>query len=154
IIARGKVIAGLNGCGKYVEDKCAITAHDAKTGKELWRTHTIPKPGEPGGDSWGDLKYLFRAGTGMWGTGSYDPDLNLIYWWTSQAKPWTRAARGTDGDALYASTTLALDADTGKVVWYQQALPGETHDLEEAFEHVLVDIGSRKSLFRMGKIGV
>lgn len=154
IIARGKVISGLSGCSKFIEEKCAITAHDAKTGRELWRTYTIPKHGDPGDETWGDVSPLYRAGTGMWISGSYDPDLDLIYWSTSQAKPWHRAARGTDGAALYSNATLALDPNTGEIVWYFQPLPGETHDLDEVFESVLVDIGSRQALFKMGKIGI
>jgi alcohol dehydrogenase (cytochrome c) len=62
IVARGKVISGLQGCARFFEEKCAITAHDAQTGKELWRTSTIARPGEPGGDSWGDVAPMFRAG--------------------------------------------------------------------------------------------
>ena len=80
--------------------------------------------------------------------------MNLIYWSTAQAKPWSRAARGTDGDALYSNTVLALDPDTGKIVWHNQLLPGETHDMDEVFENILVDAGSRKSLFKMGKLGI
>ena len=151
---RGKVISAMTRCARFVEEKCAIVAHDAMTGREVWRTQTIPKPGEPAFDSWGDVPYLYRAGVEMWIPGSYDPDLNLVYWSTAQAKPWTRAARGTDGDALFSNTTLALDPDTGKIVWYRQHVPGETHDLDEAFESVLVDVGSRKSLFTMGKFGI
>ena len=90
----------------------------------------------------------------MWIPGSYDADLDLIYWSTSQAKPWTRAARGTDGDALYSNSTLAIAPDTGKVVWYYQYLPGETTDMDEVFENILVDVGPRKSLFKMGKLGI
>ena len=89
-----------------------------------------------------------------WITGSYDPAMNLIYWSTAQAKPWARAARGTDGDALYTNSTLALDPDTGKIVWHNQQLPGETHDMDEVFENILVDVGRRKSLFKMGKLGM
>ena len=154
IIARGRVISGLQGCARFYPEKCAITAHDARTGKELWRTDTIAKPGERGGDTWGDVPLTFRAGTDMWIPGSYDPDLNLIYWSTSQAKPWAREARGTDGDALYSNSTLALDPETGKIVWHYQFVPGETQDMDEVFESVLVDLGGRRSLFKMGKLGI
>jgi alcohol dehydrogenase (cytochrome c) len=154
LVVRGKVISGLQSCEYFYQEKCAITAHDAATGKELWRTFTIARPGEPGGDTWGDLPLAFRAGGDMWMTGSYDPTLNLLYWSTAQAKPWTRAARGTDGDALYTNTVLALDPDTGKIVWHNQLLPGETHDMDEVFENILVDDGPRKSLFKMGKLGI
>ena len=154
IVVRGKVIAGMSGCTRYKEDVCFISAHDAATGKEVWRTSTIARPGEPGGDTWGDLPLTFRAGGDAWIPGSYDPETNLVYWATAQAKPWARVARGTDGDALYTNSTLALDPDTGKMKWYYQHLPGETQDLDEVFESILVDAGGRKSLFKMGKLGI
>ena len=154
VVARGKVISGLQGCSRFYEDKCAITAHDAATGREVWRVKTIPGKGEPGDETWGDVAPLFRAGTDMWIPGSYDPELNLVYWSTSQAKPWARAARGTDGDALFSNSTLALDPDTGRLVWYYQFLPGETTDMDEVFESILVDTGARRSLFKMGKLGI
>jgi alcohol dehydrogenase (cytochrome c) len=154
IVVRGKVIAGITGCSRYKEDVCFITGHDAETGKELWRTSTIARPGEPGGDSWGDLPLVFRAGGDAWISGSYDPETNLVYWGTAQAKPWARTTRGTEGDALYTNSTLALDPDTGKMKWYYQHLPGEAQDMDEVFEHVLIDVGGRKSLFEMGKLGI
>jgi alcohol dehydrogenase (cytochrome c) len=154
IVVRGKVIAGISGCGRYKDDVCFISGHDAATGKELWRTSTIARPGEPGGDSWGDLPLTFRAGADAWITGSYDPATNLVYWGTAQAKPWARAVRGTDGDALYTNSTLALDPDTGKMKWFYQHLPGESHDMDEVFENVLIDLNGRKSLFKMGKLGI
>jgi len=154
IVVRGKVIAGITGCSRYKDDVCFISGHDAATGKELWRTSTIARPGEPGGDTWGDLPLTFRAGSDAWVTGSYDAATNLVYWGTAQAKPWARAVRGTDGAALYTNSTLALDPDTGKMKWFYQHLPGESHDMDEVFENVLVDIGGRKSLFKMGKLGI
>jgi alcohol dehydrogenase (cytochrome c) len=154
IVVRGKVVTGITGCSHYKEDVCFITGHDAATGKELWRTSTVARPGEPGGDTWGDLPLRFRAGSDAWISGSYDPDTNLIYWGTAQAKPWARAVRGTDGDALYTNSTLALDPDTGKMKWYYQHLPGETQDMDEVFESILIDSGGRKSLFKMGKLGI
>src|SRR6266404_1964943 len=150
-VVRGKVVAGMTGCSRYKEDVCFISGHDAATGKELWRTSTVARPGEPGGGTWGDLPLAFRAGGDAWIPGSYDPEANLIYWGTAQAKPWARAARGTDGDALYTNSTLALDPDTGKIKWYYQHLPGETQDMDEVFESILIDSGGRKSLFKMGK---
>jgi len=154
IVVRGKVIAGMSGCTRYKDDVCFISGHDAATGKEVWRTSTIARPGEPGGDTWGDLPLTFRAGGDAWIPGSYDPETNLVYWATAQAKPWARVARGTDGDALYTNSTLALDPDTGKMKWYYQHLPGETQDMDEVFESILVDAGGRKSLFKMGKLGI
>jgi alcohol dehydrogenase (cytochrome c) len=154
IAVRGKVIAGITGCSRYKEDVCFISGHDAATGKELWRTSTVARPGEPGGDTWGDLPLALRAGSDAWISGSYDPQTNLVYWGTAQAKPWARAARGTDGDALYTNSTLALDPDTGNMKWYYQHLPGETQDMDEVFESILIDSGGRKSLFKMGKLGI
>src|SRR5215472_6617044 len=154
IVVRGKVISGISGCSRYKEDVCFITGHDAATGKEVWRTSTIARPGEPGGDTWGDLPLHLRAGSDAWIPGSYDPGTNLVYWGTAQAKPWARAVRGTDGAALYTNTTLALDPDTGKMKWYYQHLPGETQDMDEVFENILIDIDGRRSLFKMGKLGI
>ena len=99
IVAHGTVISGITGCELYKEDVCFITGHDADTGEEKWRTSTIARPGDPGGDTWGDLPLEFRAGSDAWITGSYDPEANLVYWGTSQAKPWARSVRGTDGDS-------------------------------------------------------
>ncbi|HUR35130.1 MAG TPA: PQQ-binding-like beta-propeller repeat protein [Vicinamibacterales bacterium] len=154
IVVRGKVIAGITGCSRYKEDVCFITGHDAATGRELWRTSSIARPGEPGGDTWGELPLHFRAGGDMWIAGSYDPATNLVYWGTAQAKPWARAARGTDAAALFTSSTLALDPDTGAMKWYYQHLPGETQDMDEVFERILVDVDGRRSMFTMGKLGL
>jgi alcohol dehydrogenase (cytochrome c) len=154
VIARGVVVSGLMGCRKFIDEKCALIGHDAQTGKRLWRVPTIPGGNDPGTESWGDLAPVYRSGTGMWIPGSYDHELNLVYWATSQAKPWARVSRGTDGDALYSNTTLAINPDTGEVVWYRQTIPGETHDLDEVYESVLIDRGSQRSLFKMGKIGI
>lgn len=154
IIAKGKIIAGMTGCERYKDDVCFVSAHDPQTGREVWRTSTVARPGEPGGETWGDLPLNRRAGVDAWMPGSYDPRLNLVYWSTSQAKPWARLSRGTDGDALYSNSTLALDPDTGKIVWYHQFTPGETHDLDDVFENTLIDYDGRSSLFKMGKMGI
>ena len=154
VIANGVVVSGLMGCRKFIDEKCGLTGHDAQTGVQLWRLPTIPGATDPGNETWGDLAPLYRAGTGMWIPGSYDHDLNLVYWATSQAKPWARVSRGTDGDALYSNTTLAINPNTGEVVWFRQTIPGETHDLDEVYESVLIDRGDRRSLFKMGKIGI
>jgi alcohol dehydrogenase (cytochrome c) len=155
IIAEGKVISGTTGCGRFIEGACFISAHDARTGELLWKTFTIPIPGEPGAETWGDLPPEFWAGGDVWTTGTFDPDLRLLYWGVAQAKPWHRASRRT-GDAalLYTTSTLALDPDTGEIVWYYQYVPGETFDLDENFEFVLVDVAGRRSGFMMGKHGV
>ena len=154
IIADGKVVSGLTGCERYRDDTCYIVALDAETGRELWRTSTVARPGERGGDSWGDLPVMFRAGSDAWIPGSYDPRAQTLFFGTAQAKPWARAVRGTDGSALYTNSTLALDPLTGELKWYFQHLPGESHDMDEVFERVLVDYDDRQSVFTMGKIAV
>ncbi len=155
IIIKGKVVQGLGGCAKYQEEKCFISAYDAETGKEVWRFYTIAKEGELGGDSWGKLPNLFRAGGETWITGSYDPDLNLTYWGVAQSKPWMRASRQSgNGATLFANSTVALNADTGKLAWYFSHAPGESLDLDEVFERVLVDDGGQKLVFSAGKAGV
>ena len=154
IVANGTLVTGINGCERYKDDVCFITGHHPLTGEERWRTDTVARPGTPGGDTWGDLPLRFRAGSDAWIAGSYDPEANLVYWGTAQAKPWARAVRGTSGDALYTNSTLALNPDTGEMVWYYQHLPGETHDMDEVFETVLVDVDGRQSLFKMGKLAI
>ena len=156
LVAKGKVIEGMGGCQQYVEQKCFISAYDAQTGKQLWRFNTVAREGEPGGDTWGSLTNLFRAGGETWITGSYDPDLNLTYWGTAQAKPWMPVSRGmyTLDKALYTSSTVALDADTGKLAWYYSHAPGEALDLDIVFERVLVDSAGQNLVFTVGKDGV
>tara|TARA_B100001123_G_scaffold418094_2_gene521624 strand:- start:2801 stop:4486 length:1686 start_codon:yes stop_codon:yes gene_type:complete len=154
IIVQGKVIAGITGCEYYKDEVCFISAHDPDTGAEVWRTSTIARPGEPGGDTWGDLSLTYRAGADAWIPGSYDADANLIYWSTAQPKPWASAQRGTEGAALYSNSTLALNPDDGTIEWYFQHIPAETHDLDEVFELVIVNRQGSRSLFKMGKIGV
>ncbi len=156
LVVEGLVVNGMNGCGRFFEDSCFITAHDADTGAEVWRTYTIARPGEPGGDTWGDLPLHLRGGGDAWTTGSYDPALGLIYWGTAQAKPWVPASRGlTAADAaLYTSSTLAINAADGSLAWYRQHVPGEALDLDESFEQLLVDVHGRRLLFAIGKHGI
>ena len=90
----------------------------------------------------------------MWITGSYDPVLNLTYWGTAQAKPWMTLTRGTEDDALYTSSTLAIDVDTGKKKWHFQHAPAEALDLDVVFERILVDSGGRNLVFTIGKDGI
>lgn len=154
VVADGVVVGGLTGCSKFDDETCYIVAVDGRTGRFLWKTSTIARPGQPGGDSWGDLPVTFRAGGDAWMPGTYDPVTKSLYWGTAQAKPWAQAARGSDGDALYTNSTLALDPATGKIKWYFQHLPGESYDMDEAFERILIDHDGRRSLFTMGKLGI
>ncbi len=156
IIGDGVVLSGINGCEWYTGEWCFITGHDAETGEELWRTNTIALPGTPGGDTWGDMPAELRAGSDTWIAGSYDPELGVFYIGTSQAKPWVAASRGMSprDRALYTNSTLALDPQTGEIVWYFQHVPGETIDMEVGFERVLIDEDGEKQLFTIGKDGL
>ena len=154
IVADGTIVAGLQGCERYRDDTCYIIGLDGRTGQVLWRTSTIARPGEPGGDTWGDLPLMFRAGSDAWIPGSYDPVTRLVYYGTAQAKPWTRDARGTSGAALYSNSTLALDPATGELQWFYQHIPGDSHDMDETFERILVDYDGRRSVFSMGKLAI
>jgi alcohol dehydrogenase (cytochrome c) len=156
IIAKGKVINGVNNCRVYNEETCFITAHDARTGEELWRTYTIARPGEPGGDTWGGLPWEMRGGVDAWIPGTYDPELDLVFFGTSQPKPWLAASRGltVDDHALYSNSTLALDPNDGRIVWYFQHVPGESLDLDVAYERVLADVEGRPVLLTIGKDGI
>ena len=154
-VIHGKLLVGLTRCDdQSVQDHCWIAAYDTQTGKQIWKTLTIADKGTPGGDTWGNLTNDQRAGADAWITGSYDPELNLTYWGTGQAKPSRRDERGTDGDALFSNTTLALNPDTGKLQWYYQNAPGESLDLDEVYERVLVDHGDQKVVLEVGKTGI
>jgi alcohol dehydrogenase (cytochrome c) len=155
MVIHGKVLVGLTGCSAYGNEKCSITAYDAKTGEQDWRFSTVALKGTPGGDTWNGLDDLYRVGGETWIAGTYDPDLNLTYWGVAQAKPWMRASRGSgNGAALYTSSTLALDPDTGKLRWYYSHSPGESLDLDEVFERVLIDHGAQKIVMTIGKTGI
>ncbi len=156
IVADGKVLLGLAGCASYIVEDCFISAHDANSGELLWRFNTIAKSGEPGGDTWGELEDIYRAGGETWITGSYDPDLNITYWGTAQAKPWSPPSRhmSIHDAGLYTNATVAVDVATGKLVWHHQHVPGEALDLDEVFERVLIDEDGRKLVMSIGKHGV
>ena len=139
IVANGKVISGRACSVQGGPEACVVVANDARTGKELWRTHTVVKPGEPGGKSWGDTPWEKRVTVGTWNPPSYDPELNLIYYGTSIASPSPKfMLAGNDKDYLYETSTIALDADTGKVVWHYQHIH-DFWDFDHTFERLLVD---------------
>jgi alcohol dehydrogenase (cytochrome c) len=138
-VFNGKVITGMSGC-YYINTSCWITAHDADTGDELWRTNTVPKIGEPNGESWGDVPNEQRRGGSAWMPASFDPELNLIFIGVAVPIPWGEIQRGTrGGDVLYTNSTLALDAETGEIQWYFQYIPAGNWDQDHPFERLIVE---------------
>jgi alcohol dehydrogenase (cytochrome c) len=156
LVGNGKIFTGLSWCQVFREEKCFVSAYDASNGELLWKFNTVAQAGEPGGDTWGGIDNLFRAGTDTWITPSYDPELNLVYIGVAQSKPWMSASRNMSvyDEALYANSTLALNGDTGELVWYYQHVPGETLDLDEVYERILVDLDDEKYVFSIGKNGI
>lgn len=143
IVAGGKVFSGRSCDPRGGPNGCVVTAHDAATGEELWRRRLIPAPGEPGDDTWGDVPFEERAHVGAWMVPSYDPALNLVYVGTSVTSPAPKyMLGGTDKTHLYHNSTLALDGDTGEIVWYYQHL-NDSWDLDHPFERLLVDTAVR-----------
>ena len=143
VIAKKNVIIGFGG-GEYGV-RGALQAYDADTGALVWRTHLVPGPGEPGNETWkGDS---WKTGGGAaWALGSYDPQLNLVFYGTSNPGPWNAAVRGPDktdyGDFtnLYTSASVALDADTGKIVWHYQSTPHDAWDYDGVNELLVADL--------------
>ncbi len=122
---KGKVITGISGGEAGIRG--FIDAYDAKSGKRLWRFWTIPAPGEPGHETWPDDANWKTGGGSTWVTGSYDPELNLIYWGVGNPGPdWNGDNRA--GDNLYTCSLVALDGDTGKLKWHFQFTPHDDHD--------------------------
>ena len=142
LVAKGKVMQGVTGSspgGNY------IVALDAATGREAWRFYTIARPGEPGGDSWNGLPLEKRNGGSVWTAGSYDPALNLVYFGVAQTYdtgPLLHPVNqpGITNDALYTDSTVALNPDTGKLVWHFQHMPNDQWDLDWAFERQLIKL--------------
>ena len=139
IVAGGRVVSGRSCRATATPDACVVTAHDALTGEELWRRRTIPGPGEPGDETWGDVPFERRKHVGTWMVPSFDPELNLVYIGTSVTSPAPKFMLGGPELAhLYHNSTLALDADTGDIAWYYQHL-NDDWDLDHPFERLLVD---------------
>ncbi len=143
LVVKDKVITGFGG-GEYGA-RGSLHAYDIKTGKEVWKTWTVPGPGEPGNDSWKGDSWQHGGGV-AWLVGSYDPKTNTVLYGTSNPGPWNAAVRSTgDGNYgklrnLYTSSTLALDADTGKIKWHLQSTPADAWDYDGVNELVLADL--------------
>jgi len=146
IMAGDKIISS-GTCGGGLSSNCFIAAHDAKTGKELWRFYTAARTGEVGGDTWGTVPDEKRSAS-TWGSpGAYDPVRNIVYYGVANPTPNSRLARhnGNPDDIgysapadLFSNSTIALDANTGKLLWYYQHLPGDDWDEDWTNERTLI----------------
>jgi alcohol dehydrogenase (cytochrome c) len=135
LVAKGKILLGTSGGELGIRGY--VTAFDAKKGEQLWKTHTVPGPGEPGHDTWSGDTWK-TGGVSAWITGSYDPQLNLSYWGTGNAAPWPGDMH--PGDNLYATSVIALDVDTGKIKGYHQYHWNDSWDWDEVSAPLLIDV--------------
>src|SRR5436309_12168071 len=138
IVANGVVISGMSGGERTTRG--FLDGWDPDTGKKLWRRYTIPAPGEPGSETWpkGSDAWMYGGGP-TWRSGSYDPQLDLVYWGTGNAEPYDPHPR--EGlDSLFTSSVLAIRPKTGEVVCYFQYTPNDVYDVDATDENVLADI--------------
>ena len=164
-VANGTIVQGMTGCGNAQPGGCFVTGHDAKTGAEKWRVHTIAQPGDPNFNTWNGLPLEARFGASAWISGSYDPDQNVVFYGTGQPYPWIAEMNGLlpkkegmQNTGLYSNSTLAIDVATGKLKWYRQHLETDSWDLDYAYERLLIDLTvngePRKALVTTGKLGI
>jgi alcohol dehydrogenase (cytochrome c) len=161
MVAKGKVMQGVG--GPAADGGAYIVALDMESGKEAWRFYSIPRPGQPGGDSWNGLPLEKRHGGSVWTSGSYDPELNLAFFGpgnTYDTGPlrYPSGKPGVTSDALYTETTIALDPDTGKLKWHFQHVRNDQWDLDWAFEREILSLRvggeMRKLVVTGGKVGI
>jgi alcohol dehydrogenase (cytochrome c) len=155
IVANGVLISGM--AGGESTTRGFLDGWDPETGKKLWRTYTIPAPGEPGSETWPRNSDAWMHGGGpTWRSGSYDPQLDLVYWGTGNAEPYDPTPRGAL-DSLYTSSLLAIRPKTGEIVCHFQYTPNDVYDVDATDEHVLADIQvggqPRKVLMQANKNG-
>jgi len=149
LVVKDKVLVGASG-GEYGV-RGHIDAFDVASGRRVWRFYTVPKPGEPGSDTWAGTAWE-RGGGATWVTGSYDPELDLVYWSTGNPSPdFDGDAR--PGDNLFTDSILALDPDSGALRWHYQMTPHDQWDYDGVNENILFDQGGRKLLAHFDKNG-
>jgi alcohol dehydrogenase (cytochrome c) len=153
LVVKDKLIVGMAG-GEFAT-RGFLDAYSLTDGKRLWRFHTIPAPGEPGGDTW-PAGHFERGGGATWITGSYDPELNLVYWGVGNPNP-DFYGGNRKGDNLYTASVVALDPDTGKLRWHFQYTPHDEHDWDSNQIQVLADLAiggrPRKTLITANRNG-
>lgn len=137
LVVKDLIVIGNSG-GDY-PTRGFIDAYDADTGERRWRFYTIPGPGEPGSETWPNDEVMARGGGAAWTTGTYDPELDLIYWGTGNPNP-DYYGGDREGDNLYTASLVALDADTGTLAWYYQFTPHDLHDWDATQIPVLADL--------------
>jgi alcohol dehydrogenase (cytochrome c) len=135
LVAGGKVMVGASG-GEFGV-RGFVAAFDPESGKELWRTYTVPAPGEPGSETWPKGDQWKTGGAPVWVTGNYDPETNLAYWGTGNGGPWMGDQR--PGDNLYVASTIAIDVATGQIKGHFQYNPNESWDWDEVSPPLLID---------------
>jgi alcohol dehydrogenase (cytochrome c) len=144
LVVNGIVITGV--AGAEYSHRGLLEAYDAKTGKHLWRTYTIPAKGEPGSETWEGDSQLTGGGS-SWVTGTYDPELDLVYWGIGNPSPWNGRAR--NGDNLFTNSIFAIRPTTGERVWYYQATPNDPFDYDAVQTPIIATIdvnGSRRKV--------
>jgi len=153
LIANGVLVTGISGAEFGIRG--FIDGWDPDTGKHLWRRYTTAGPGEKGHDTWEPRESYQTGGASTWITGSYDPELDLMYWGTGNAGPWNPANR--KGDNLYAASVLAMRPSTGEIVWHYQFVPNDVFDWDSLWELILADIDvegqKRKVVMQMNRNG-
>jgi alcohol dehydrogenase (cytochrome c) len=136
LVVKDRLIIGTS--GDQADIPHSIQAIEPETGKTIWRWDSLPKPGQPGAETWPDKQSMSHGGGPAWITGTYDPELNLTYWGTGNPHP-VLAGTVRKGDNLYTCTIVALNADTGALVWFFQPSPHDTHDWDAVETPVLFD---------------
>ncbi len=136
LVAKGLLITGPAGPGEMGIRGWAA-AFDAKTGKEVWRTYTVPEPGQPGSDTWAGDSWQ-RGGGSIWLPPTYDPETDTVFFSTGNPSPFIDSVRR--GDNLYTNSVLALDRATGKMKWYFQYVPNDAWDFDTMNEQTVLTI--------------
>ena len=137
LIANGVLVTGISGAEFGIRG--FIDGWDPETGKQLWRRYIVPARGEKGNETWPQDTDAWKIGGGSsWITGSYDPELDLMFWGTGNPAPW--ASQSRPGDNLYTASIIALRPKTGEMVWYYQTTPGDQYDYDANWEVILAEL--------------
>jgi len=154
LVANGVLVTGISGAEFGIRG--FIDGWNPETGEHLWRRFTIPARGERGNDTWPQDSNAWEIGGGStWITGSYDPELDLMYWGTGNPAPW--ASQGRPGDNLYTSSVLAMRPKTGEIVWHYQFTPNDAYDYDACWELIIADLkvggNQRKVVMQLNRNG-